>query len=272
MFNGLKDELFSEEWCNIIFEKRNKEYGAYYLRATAPRRYRYAFIGVAIFFIFVIVLILAPSAVQYVMTHSFDDEEPLMKIKPLEAEKDHEYKAIAAGRTALPRPENDGPDASLAVPEIVDAVSPKLDYGLEGPEILKTPDDIFVRIPDSLVNQDRLDLPEEGPLLTPTEIVEQMPQFPGGIKALMEFIDENLVYPQTALQTELFGEVEVAFIVDKDGSVRDPQITKKGKVEFERAAINVVRLLPKWIPGKVNGQAAMVKVRVPIHFDFEEIE
>lgn len=112
-------------------------------------------------------------------------------------------------------------------------------------------------------------LPEE--VTTPDqdtvfEIVEQMPEFPGGQKALMEFIATNLKYPKAAHENKTQGRVMAQFIVDKEGNVIKPSIVRSVSPELDEEAIRVISTMPKWKPGKQRGKEVAVKYTIPLMF------
>jgi len=268
MNNVFKDEILSEAWCNLVFEGRNRAYGAYRLRAEAGERYRRAFVGVGVLVFLFLLTIGYRLAVDYMALKTLEADMPVARMKPLKAEEGHEFKAVAAGRSK-PRP-TAGPNASTEVPDIVEVAPPSLDFGIEGPKVIKTEEQTLVRQPDDSLrhNEEREDLPVEGEQLSPTQVVEEMPQFPGGLKALMAFLDANIVYPPSCLKAKLSGEVEVAFYVDRRGHVVEPQVTKKQNAAFDRAALDVVRKMPPWKPGKVGGKVSVVRIRIPVRFQY----
>lgn len=94
--------------------------------------------------------------------------------------------------------------------------------------------------------------------------VEEMPSFPGGADALLEFIRNNLQYPQNAPCAT--GNVILRFIVGKDGAVRDIQIIQSLAPQFDKEAVRVAQLMPKWVPGKQNGKSVSVYYTIPIKF------
>lgn len=270
MNNVFRNEILSETWCNLIFEGRNKEYGAYRLRAEAGSRYRRALVGLAVVVGLMVAVFAYRAVVNYIILKSLEGDMPTARLKPLKPEEGHEFKAIAAGRSnPLPAA---GPNASVFVPEICDTVPPAPpEFGIEGPKVLETEEQTFVRLPDDSArhNVTQEDLPVEGEPLTPVQVVEEMPQFPGGLKALMAFLDEHLEYPAACLKSKLSADVEVAFYVDKSGKVTEPTLTKRKNAEFDRAALDVVRKMPDWKPGKVGGKVSVVRVRLPIHFQYQ---
>ena len=98
------------------------------------------------------------------------------------------------------------------------------------------------------------------------EDVEQMPSFPGGQGALMQYLARNIKYPVTAQENGVQGRVVVSFVVERDGSITDVQVVRSVDPSLDREAQRVVRSMPKWIPGKQNGQAVRVKFCVPVPF------
>lgn len=102
-------------------------------------------------------------------------------------------------------------------------------------------------------------------------VAEEMPVFPGETKALYEAIGKNLKYPQAAKDAGIEGKVMVRFIVDKEGAVKNPQVIKSVDANLDKAAIEAVKLLPKFKPGKVGGKAVHVYYTVPIAFKLATI-
>ena len=98
-------------------------------------------------------------------------------------------------------------------------------------------------------------------------VVEEMPEFKGGVSAMMEFLSMNMKYPQAAVKAKLQGRAVVGFVVRKDGTVSDVHITKSaGYAVLDEEAIRVVKAMPAWKPGKQKGEPVNVKYSVPITF------
>jgi len=98
------------------------------------------------------------------------------------------------------------------------------------------------------------------------QVVEEMPQFPGGMGEAMKFLAKNMKYPISAQQAKIEGRVIVQFVVEKDGSVSDVKVMRGVNSELDAEAIRVVSMMPKWIPGKQRGKAVAVKYTMPIMF------
>ncbi len=98
-------------------------------------------------------------------------------------------------------------------------------------------------------------------------VVEEMPEFKGGVSAMMEFLSMNMKYPQAAVKAKLQGRAVVGFVVRKDGTVSDVHITKSaGYAVLDEEAMRVVKAMPEWEPGKQKGKPVNVKYFVPITF------
>ena len=98
------------------------------------------------------------------------------------------------------------------------------------------------------------------------EVVEQMPYFPGGVTALMTYINNNIKYPDEVCGQ---GRVIVSFVVEKDGSITNATIRRSVDPAFDREALRVVSSMPKWIPGKNNGRKVRVRFNVPVQFKLQ---
>ncbi|MEG1861382.1 MAG: TonB family protein [Bacteroidaceae bacterium] len=98
------------------------------------------------------------------------------------------------------------------------------------------------------------------------KIVEEMPLYPGGIAALMKWLNKTIIYPAFCIRQNIEGNVEVTFIVNKDGSLSDFKVSKSVHAYLDSEALRVVRKMQKWIPGKHNGKVANVCITLPIEF------
>ena len=102
------------------------------------------------------------------------------------------------------------------------------------------------------------------------QIVEEMPQFPGGENKLMEYIAKNLTYPQEARDKGIDGRVFVAMVIEKDGSVSNVKVLRGIGGGCDEEAVRVISALPKWKPGKMNGEPVRVSYQIPINFKLIE--
>ena len=99
--------------------------------------------------------------------------------------------------------------------------------------------------------------------------VEQMPEFPGGVAALMRYLQENIKYPSEAAKNDIEGRVIVQFIIDKTGEVEDVKVVRPVSEELDAEAVRVVKTLPKFEPGRQDGEAVAVWYTLPISFKLQ---
>ena len=102
------------------------------------------------------------------------------------------------------------------------------------------------------------------------EIVEQMPEYPGGLTALMNYLRVNTRYPAAAQKAGIEGRVIVSFIVEPNGSVSNVEIVRSVDTDLDQEALRVVRQMPKWKPGKHDGSTVRFKYHLPIKFKIGE--
>lgn len=101
-------------------------------------------------------------------------------------------------------------------------------------------------------------------------VVEEMPEYPGGMSEFMKFIAQNIKYPADALQGKVEGRVIARFVVCKDGSISDIEIMRSVSPSLDAEAVRVLKLMPKWKPGRQRGRAVPVKFTVPVTFRLEK--
>ena len=101
------------------------------------------------------------------------------------------------------------------------------------------------------------------------DVVEEMPEFPGGPKALMDYLMTNVKYPKTAFDANIQGRVIAQFVVDKEGTVRDAHVVKSVDPALDAEALRVINNMPKWRPGRQNGKVVNVKYTIPVNFNLQ---
>ena len=101
------------------------------------------------------------------------------------------------------------------------------------------------------------------------DVVEEMPEFPGGPKALMDYLMTNVKYPKTAFDANIQGRVIAQFVVDKEGTVRDAHVVKSVDPALDAEALRVINNMPKWRPGRQNGKVVNVKYTIPVSFSLD---
>ncbi|MGM0612647.1 MAG: energy transducer TonB [Bacteroidota bacterium] len=101
-------------------------------------------------------------------------------------------------------------------------------------------------------------------------VVEDAPEYPGGAKARVDFIKNNLEYPESARKNNVEGTVYITFVIDTDGSVTEVELLRGIEENCNKAALEVVKSMPKWIPGKQRGEPVKVQFNMPIRFKLED--
>ena len=103
------------------------------------------------------------------------------------------------------------------------------------------------------------------------EVVEEMPEFPGGgMSALMSYLKDNMRYPVSAKEKGTQGRVTVQFVVDKDGSIKEPKLLRSVDKDMDAEALRLISNMPKWKPGRQKGQPVAVKYTVPVMFSLDD--
>lgn len=241
---------------DIIFENRNKEYGAFELRKNYPAITCYSILGVMGLSI-ALVIILSFSVEKESVANTPDPIVSIFKPDPAVIDLDK----LKPADPEIPKPE--GIKHSYLPPEIVE----KVDSGNIGMAANVTYDTIQNRPVDEKVifetNTDPV-VPSVEP--EPRVIVEEMPVFPGGTEALLKLIAESIKYPLDAAENNIQGRVTVKFVVSSDGSVTRIVVIGKVHPSLDEEAVRVISALPKWKPGRQNGEAVPVYYSIPVNF------
>ena len=101
------------------------------------------------------------------------------------------------------------------------------------------------------------------------QVVEEMPEFPGGMAECLKFIGKNIKYPTIAQENGVQGRVIIQFVVNQDGSIVDPVVMRSVDPYLDKEALRVIKMMPKWKPGKQRGKAVRVKYTVPVTFKLQ---
>ena len=272
-----KVDLIDNSWVELVFENKNKAYGAYQLRKETGKRNVKAMIIVFATIAAIIVAAWAKVAIENAMP------------KKVAIETDVELSKLAQKKEA--KVERKEPVKVEMEQKVVEKVKSSVKF--TAPEIKKDED---VKPEDELKSQDDLAktntaigsfdvkgndeaegevlkakevIAEEKPKEEETkvfDVVEQMPQFPGGQQALFEYLSKNIKYPVIAEENGVQGRVIVTFVVERDGSITDVKVVKSVDPSLDKEAQRVVKAMPHWIPGKQNGPAVRVKYTVPVTF------
>ena len=132
-------------------------------------------------------------------------------------------------------------------------------------------EDIMMSTEDQVewVDLDEIDYVEVEPEPEEEEIfmvVEDAPEFPGGVQALLDYLRKNIKYPQICRENNIQGRVLVSFVVNKDGAIVDPQVVKSVNPSLDKEALRVISGMPNWKPGSQRGKPVRVKYTVPVNF------
>ena len=261
-------DLVSREWCDLVFEGRNRLYGAYRLRQEAGRRYACALWGTALVLLLAVLLTVGINTYYSLRSNRELAQllEEMRRMDALQRQDAHLLRFVDLQPPAVEQQKK----LVVRVPEIVDkpevtaVVQPAIPE-IPAAETLVDTTATVAAPADSLVAT-----PAEEPLalppLTPTEVVQEMPTFPGGVAALMQWLDKNIVYPPLVIQQNIEGTTFLTFLVDIDGAVLDPKVEEPLHPMISAAIMTAARRMPKWEPGRKNGQLSIVRVTIPIEY------
>lgn len=254
-----KDNIKAPAFDDIVFEKRNKEYGAYTLR----KKYKPTVILALLVGVLILgTLVIAPYLNAKAAENTRKRAERTVEIK-MEA-MDAPVEQVAPPPPPPPPPADVVQQAKYVPPVVVDSVKPEEEEQFitadEAEEIVQNTE--VVDIPIEVKEEVQEEEPEEIPFV----VVEEMPLFPGGDAALLKYIGENTVYPEVAKENNIQGRVIVRFCVTAKGGVSQVSVLKGVDPELDAEAIRVVNTLPPFKPGKQGGKPVPVWYMVPITF------
>lgn len=280
-----KVDIISREWCDLVFEGRNKSYGAYDLRSKAGKRHLLAIIDILIGLAVIAALIFTYTTASNALKASLGGEEEMAtefsQLKKDEPKKE-EKKVEVHKEEPKPEVQKVAVRASVAftVPEIVDQVdeSKKIkNQDALNRSTLSIASQDYEGDSNKGINIDDLrENQEAGGTVAPAEedakvysVVEQMPTFPGGDAALLAYVAKNIKYPAIAVEQEIQGVVNLRFVVLEDGRVGEVQVQKGLEKHCDAEAIRVVKSLPRFIPGKQQGKAVRVWFSLPVRYTIQ---
>jgi protein TonB len=244
---------------DIVFETRNKEYGAYKLRKKYGRN---ILIGLLIGLIILTTAIITP----YLNAKAVENKKRAEREVVVQMEKlDTPNETIAPPPPPPPPPADAVQQTRYVPPVVVDSVKPEENVRL------MTADQAQVEVKDQDVNlevveQVKEEVKEEEAEPEPFIVVEEMPMFPGGEVELLKYIFEHTQYPEVAKENNIQGKVVVRFCVTSKGSVNQATILKGVDDALNAEALRVVNSLPLFKPGKQGGKPVPVWYMVPINF------
>ena len=270
-----KIDLISNEWTDLVFEGRNQAYGAYKLRKGTTKRNIWSLIIVTLAAVLLFLglqlqkMVEANKTVentQAVELSSLEQKKKEAKVEKKEIIKTEPEKVVEKVKSSVkftaPVIKKDSEvkeEDEIKLEEVEKSNKAVGSFTVEGNdevggEVLKAKDDIKAPEPPKH---------EENKIFT---VVEQMPMYPGGDAALMQYLSSNIHYPAVAAENGVQGRVVVGFVVERDGSITDVNVMRSVDPSLDREAVRVVKNMPRWTPGKQNGSAVRVKYQVPVTF------
>ena len=255
------DNAVNEDRAELVFENRNKEYGAYQIRKNYEKQIIRAFL----FTIAGIVIAVAiPVIISMISNMDFANKNVISEEISL-AEPPSIDKATPPPPPVIPPP------------PVVKTIKFTPPVVVKDEEVQEEPPPTQEEMKDvqiSTVTQEgntTEDLPPENPVVDPDEgkvftIVEEMPTFPGGEEKMLEYIQRNTKYPAVARENNITGRVYVSFVVDKDGKINNVKVLRGIGGGCDEEAIRVVKSMPDWKAGKQNGRAVQVQFNLPVNF------
>lgn len=272
-----KIDLISSDWVDLVFEGRNKAYGAYRLRKSTTKRNILAMVAVVLLLIVAFIILTVKNFVdeqraKVAMTQvaeltNYDQPKKKAEVKQKKVEVEPERvvervkSSIKFTAPVIKKDEEVKPDEELKTQdELMSTKTAIGTFDVKGNddangEILKAKEVIAEPEPPKHEEENKV-----------FDIVEQQPLFPGGPTALMKYLSENTKYPVVAQENGVQGRVTVQFVVEKDGSISDVHVLRGVDPSLDKEAVRVVKSMPRWTPGKQNGIIVRVNYRVPVLF------
>ena len=280
-------DLSSKEWTDVIFEGKNKEFGAYSLRSQSDRRHNRA----VLFTLIGLVLVLVGGYFwgmysdyrreqrELQLQAQLEQQLAQMQEEATNEEPEEEVQAVQEPEQEEAIPEeilNTIKDTEIAIAadnEVTEDITSKdevqestaaagaatFDQGTDNLEVVRT-------YKDEIIVEEKKPEPVKEEIFT---AVEQMPQFPGGEAELLKYIATHIKYPTMAAENNIQGRVVVKFVVKKDGNVGEVVVLRGKDPDLDKEAVRVVKTLPRFIPGKMNGQSVSVWYTLPINFKLQ---
>ncbi len=275
-----KIDLISGEWTELVFAGRNQAYGAYKLRQGTGKRNVISIIAVVCLIIACQVGLTikkaadAEAAKRAAMNQAVElskleqpkKAEVKQKQVKVEPEKVVEqvkssikFTAPVIKKDSEVKPEDElkTQDQIMETKTAIGSFDVKGNNDVNG-EVLKAKEVIAQPEPPKHEEESKV-----------FDVVEQMPSFPGGNGALLEYLATHVKYPVVAQENGVQGRVIVSFVVERDGSITDVRVVRSVDPSLDREAARVVSSMPRWTPGKQNGSAVRVKYNVPVMFKLQ---
>ena len=253
------EKINAPAFDDIVFEVRNKEYGAYKLRKKYNRT---VLIALSIGILILATAIITPFISSKAAENSKKRAERQVVIKMENLDTPHDI--VAPPPPPPPPPTDVVQQQKYVPPQVVDSIKP------EDVKQLMTADQAQTEVTNKEVVENVAQVTEEVQEAEkepePFVVVEEMPTFPGGDVALLKYIGEHTQYPEVAKENNIQGRVIIRFCVTAKGGVSQVSVLKGVDPELDKEAIRVVNTLPPFKPGKQGGKPVPVWYMVPITF------
>ena len=280
-------DLSSKEWRDIVFEGKNKEFGAYTLRAGSVHRHSKDVIIVLSILIPGLILL----ALFYNGTFGKPEEEQLVintEVDITAIEDDFEEEIEEEETFELPpEPEEIIAPEEVANEQQVTAILVTEDENYEEDKQVKNQDEVLdnasmigtvdvtegvedlnkTRIIDQVIQEEK---PVEDDQVYNMAMVEQQPEFPGGTQAMYKWLSDHINYPAVAAEEGVQGKVIVEFVVSKTGAVENVRVLRGRHPALDKEAVRVVKAMPKWNPGRNNSNPVKVTYTLPVTFKLQQ--
>ena len=282
-------DLTSPEWRDLIFEGKNKDFGAYELRQKSDRRHNMAVLYMLLGLVVVFVLLIAWSKysdyrAEIAAKEAKEQAEKMMQAMldqpEVEEAPEEEPEQQKFEETKVEVPEEVLAsvqvtqiaivDADKVKNEVMDMDTQQEDNTARGVVNQEGADDVdkFKAVQEQVVvKEPEPEKPKEEEIFV---AVEQQAEFPGGQAALMKWLGNNIRYPESAQANGVQGRVIVKFVVEKDGSIGATTIVKGVDKDLDKEALRVVKKMPKWQPGKNNGSPVRSYFTLPVTFKLQQ--
>lgn len=207
-----------------------------------------------------LVVVLVAALVAF-NVKSYDNEQ--IEVVQRTAEDEIEEQVLnTVEETPPPPPEPEVPEVTTELNVIEDDAESENEVGIISSEVTATTENVEIT-PVQIDDEEEV---EEDEIF---QVVEQDPEFPGGVEALYKFVQQNIKYPQLAKENNITGRVFVQFVVEKDGSVSNVRAARDIGGGCGAEAVRVVKSMPKWTPGKQRGKAVRAAYTLPVNFNLQ---
>ena len=280
-------DLTSKEWCDIVFEAKNKDFGAYTMRRKSDGRHNKSMIVVVIFIIVVFILSQVIQSVRQAWEEAQPKDEIEQIVTSIDNAVEEEEEEEVQERVEQPEPEA-LPEEILNTVKVTELLIAKdeevtKDDEIQSQDELKETQTAFGQTNFDQGTDDRnvvrehkneVIVEEKKPEPEKEEVfraVEQMPRFPGGEAELMKYLSTHINYPTMAMENNVQGRVVVQFVVTKTGKIGEVKVVRSVDRDLDKEAVRVCKTLPDFIPGKMNGQAVNVWYTLPVSFKLQGV-